>query len=188
MSSSSSFSSFISPLPASSSPASALYTERLVLRRWSLAELRAVTDPWARLAHWAQDYPADGDRVIAGFLAECDDPAAELAAPYGHRQIIERASGLVVGAISLMWPPDDGRIELGYGIVPSRRGRAYAPEAARAMVGFGLGAPGVHTVHADVEQANPASVRVLEKAGLTRGVSVAGLVRFQATRAEPSGS
>ncbi|MGW2325208.1 GNAT family N-acetyltransferase [Streptomyces sp. NPDC001700] len=114
--------------------------------------------------YWAGDFPAEGDQVIAGLFAEHPD----WLGPYGHRLIIERATGLVVGSIGLFWPPSDGAVEIGYGIVPSRRGRGYAPEATRALTAFALGAPGVHAVHATVELSNPASVRVLEKSGFRR--------------------
>ncbi|MEU5940421.1 GNAT family N-acetyltransferase [Micromonospora sp. NPDC047548] len=70
--------------------------------------------------------------------------------------------------MGLFWPPADGAVEFGYGVVLSRRGRGYATEAARAIVAFALTAPGVREVRADVEPANRASVRVLEKAGLHR--------------------
>ncbi|MBB4917112.1 GNAT family N-acetyltransferase [Streptosporangium saharense] len=135
-----------------------LTTGRLTLRPWAPHEITAVLDG-DRLAHWAPDFPAEGDHVIAGLLANQADG-------YGHRLIVERESGLVVGSIGLFWPPNEGALEIGYGVVPSRRGRGYASEATRAMVEFALGLPGVHTVHADVEPSNPASVRVLEKAGL----------------------
>ncbi|MGV9303936.1 GNAT family N-acetyltransferase [Nonomuraea sp. NPDC003727] len=154
-----------------------LITDRLVLRPWSSAELAAVLDG-PRLAHWAEDFPSEGDRVIAGFIAE--HPAA--AGEYGQRQIVERETGLVVGAIGLFWPPNDGSLEIGYGVVPSRRGRGYATEAAGAMVAFAFTAPGVHTVHAGVEQANPASARVLEKAGLRLLSSDATTARYAVTR------
>ncbi|WP_308250224.1 GNAT family N-acetyltransferase [Sphaerisporangium fuscum] len=140
-----------------------LTTDRLILRPWTPGEVTAVLDG-ARPAHWAQDFPAEGDQVIAGLFAE--HPA--WLGDYGHRQIIERDGGLVVGSIGLFWPPTDGTLELGYGVVPSRRGRGYAPEATRALAAFALTAPGVHTVHANVELSNPASVRVLEKAGFQR--------------------
>ncbi|MFI1433112.1 GNAT family N-acetyltransferase [Streptomyces lydicus] len=153
-----------------------LLTARLVLRPWSGSELAAVLGG-LRQPHWAADYPDDGDRVIAGFTAG----HPEARGTYGQRQIIERASGLVVGGIGLFPPSDDGSVEFGYGVVPSRRGRGYAPEAARALVAFALAAPGVHTVYADVEPANPASCRVLEKAGLERCAGRDGLVRFRAT-------
>lgn len=140
-----------------------LATERLVLRPWSPGELAAVVDG-RRLADWAEDFPAEGDRVIAGFLTE----HPEGLTAYGHRLVAERATGRVIGSIGLFWPPSDGALEVGYGIVVSRRGRGYASEATRALVEFALTAPGVDAVYANVELSNPASVRVLEKAGLRR--------------------
>ncbi|MFI7224785.1 GNAT family N-acetyltransferase [Nonomuraea angiospora] len=140
-----------------------LTTDRLVLRSWTPGEAGAVLHG-PRSAHWAEDFPAEGDHVIAGLFAEHPGWLGE----YGHRQIIERDGGLVVGSIGLFWPPADGTLEIGYGIVASRRGRGYAPEATRALTEFALGAPGVHTVCAGVELSNPASIRVLEKAGFER--------------------
>jgi RimJ/RimL family protein N-acetyltransferase len=160
-------------------PVAELTTERLVLRPWSPAEIAAVVDD-VRLPHWAADFPADGDRVIAGFLA--DDPAGPGA--HGHRRIVERASDLVVGSIGLFWPPADGVVEFGYGVVASRRGRGYATEAARAVVEFALSLPEVRAVCADVELTNPASVRVLEKAGLCRWSTDGTTARFRATAAD----
>jgi RimJ/RimL family protein N-acetyltransferase len=153
-----------------------LTTDRLVLRIWTLAEAEAVVNG-TRSAHWAEDFPAEGDQVIAGLFAE--HPAWLDA--HGHRQIIERVSGLVVGSIGLFWPPSDSAVEIGYGIVASRRGRGYAAEATRALTEFALTALGVHTVYADVEASNPSSIRVLEKAGFRRPSSAEPTVRFQAT-------
>ncbi|WP_316043403.1 GNAT family N-acetyltransferase [Actinomadura sp. CNU-125] len=99
---------------------------------------------------------------MAGLLAA--DPAADP----GQRQIVERETGLVIGSIGLFRPPVDGAVEFGYGVVPSRRGRGHATEAARAVVASALAEPDVRTVRAGVEPSNTASVRVLEKAGLRR--------------------
>ncbi|TWD84718.1 RimJ/RimL family protein N-acetyltransferase [Kribbella amoyensis] len=140
-----------------------LTTDRLLLRPWTTDEATGVLTG-IRRPHWAEDFPAEGDHVIAGLFAEHPAWLGE----YGHRQLVERGTGLVVGSIGLFWPPSDGRLELGYGVVPSRQGRGYASEAARALTAHALTAPEVHTVHATVELANPASIRVLEKAGFTR--------------------
>lgn len=160
--------------------ASDLTTDRLVLRRWTAVEVTAVL-AGARPAHWAEDFPAEGDQVVAGLFAEHPLWLGE----YGHRQIIERDSGLVVGSIGLFWPPADGTVEIGYGVVASRRGRGYAPEATRALTAFALTAPDVHTVEAEVELSNPASVRVLEKAGFHRRSTDHDLARFSTTRPRP---
>ncbi|MCC3772125.1 GNAT family N-acetyltransferase [Streptomyces sp. UNOC14_S4] len=141
-------------------------TDRLVLRPWTMAEATAVLGD-TRSPDWADDFPAEGDRVIAGLFGQFPAWLGE----YGHRLIIERDSGLVVGSIGLFWPPTEGTVEIGYGIVASRRGRGYAPEATRALADFALTAPDVHTVFANVELSNPSSARVLEKAGFHRWVT-----------------
>ncbi|MDP9867665.1 MULTISPECIES: GNAT family N-acetyltransferase [Streptosporangium] len=160
-----------------------LVTDRLVLRRWTPGEVTAVLDG-ARQVHWAEDFPAEGDQVIVGLFA--DNPA--WLGEYGHRQIIERAGGLVVGSIGLFWPPGEGALEIGYGIVASRRGRGYAPEATRALTEFAFTAPGVHMVHATVELSNPSSIRVLEKAGFRRWSTEAeeNTARYRATAPAPA--
>ncbi|BCL12512.1 GNAT family N-acetyltransferase [Micromonospora sagamiensis] len=137
-----------------------LSTDRLALRRWNPVEITAVLDG-TRLPNWAEDFPAEGDRVIVSLFG--DHPA--WLGEYGHRQIIERDSGLAVGSIGLFWPPTDGAVEIGYGVVASRRGRGYAAEATRALTEFAFTASGVDSVYANVDLSNPASIRVLEKAG-----------------------
>ncbi|GGW52873.1 N-acetyltransferase [Streptomyces lucensis JCM 4490] len=154
-----------------------LTTDRLVLRPWTAAEATAVLDN-TRSADWADDFPAEGDRVVAGLFGQFPAWLGE----HGHRLIIERDSGLVVGSIGLFWPPSEGTLEIGYGIVASRRGLGYAPEAARALAEFALTAPGVHTVFANVELSNPASVRVLEKAGFRRWATEENTARFRITK------
>jgi [ribosomal protein S5]-alanine N-acetyltransferase len=154
-----------------------LHTERLVLRVWTTAEAATVTEG-GRLDDWAEGFPAEGDQVIAPLIAA--EPA--WLGPFGHRLIVERESGLVVGSLGLFWPPSDGAVELGYGVAPSRRGRGYAPEAVRALTAHAYTAPEVKAVFAHVEPSNPASVRVLEKAGFTpAGPGVEeGTVRYDA--------
>lgn len=156
-----------------------LVTDRLALRTWTAADVSAVL-AGRRMPGWAADFPAEGDRAIAAYIAE--HPAA--LEEFGQRQIIERETGEVVGAIGLFWPPsDEGSLEFGYGVVESRRGRGYATEAARAIVEFARTAPGVDEVFATVDPANPASVRVLANLGLDRlPPNGDGLLRFRTPR------
>lgn len=162
---------------SSSSAPEQLTTDRLVLRPWTTAEATAVLGN-TRSVHWADDFPAEGDRVIAGLFEQ--HPA--WLGVYGHRLIIERDSGLVVGSIGMFWPPAEGTVEIGYGLVASRRGRGYATEAARALANFAFTVPEVHTVAAGAELSNPASVRVLEKAGFHRWTTEDNVARFRIAR------
>ncbi len=150
-----------------------LTTDRLLLRPWTGAEAAAVR-AGERRPDWAGDFPAEGDVVIAGLLAERPD----WLAAFGHHLVVERTTRLVVGSIGLFWPPEDGVVEIGYGIVPSRRGRRYAAEATVALTGFALTSPEVRSVSAQVERANPASVRVLEAAGFTLVADEGEVLRF----------
>ncbi|MGW1738087.1 GNAT family N-acetyltransferase [Nocardia sp. NPDC001965] len=154
-----------------------IHTRRLVLRAWTSADLTAVRTG-ARRPGWAADFPAAGDREIAEVLVEAS------AGPdrSGHRIVTERSSGSAIGSIGLFRRPNDGVLELGYGIVPSYRGRGYATEAATALAAHAFTAPGVHTVSASVDLANPASVRVLEKAGFARFRIAGAQAEFRLTR------
>jgi [ribosomal protein S5]-alanine N-acetyltransferase len=158
-----------------------LVTSRLLLPLIDAGHVAAVTSGHRR-EEWAEDFPAEGDIVIARMLAEDGIPAGDGAA-FGSRLVVERSTGLVVGGVGFLGPPADGSVEFGYGIVPSRQGRGYATEAAAALVAFGLALPGVREVVAHAEEANPASVRVLEKAGLVRRGRDGSLLEFAATRA-----
>ncbi|WP_280273837.1 GNAT family N-acetyltransferase [Nocardia wallacei] len=160
-----------------------LIGEHVLLRLWSETDLAAVRDG-IRRASWAADFPADGDRVIAGMIAETPEWAGE----FGHRLILERESVLAVGSIGLFWPPEHGAVEIGYGIVPSRRGRGLAAEATRLLTAFAFTEPRVDAVFATVETTNPASIRVLEKAGFERwSVSAAdGTERWGCRRDSPN--
>jgi RimJ/RimL family protein N-acetyltransferase len=61
-----------------------------------------------------------------------------------------------------------GEWEIGWSIEPDSWGRGYATEAARAVVGFAFGECKAHRISAFCAVDNAASVRVMEKLGMTR--------------------
>jgi [ribosomal protein S5]-alanine N-acetyltransferase len=158
-------------------------TRRLVLRPVPWDAVQAIT-AGRRLAGWAADYPAEGDAVIAGLLHGAGPdawPGADQA--WGHRQVVERDTGLVVGGIGFAGPPDAAHeVELGYGIVPSRQGRGYATEAVAAMLALAWADPAVTAVVATTGQGNAASRRVLEKAGFRQAGAEDGEIRYRLAR------
>lgn len=82
--------------------------------------------------------------------------------PWG---IYERETGELVGDCSLFHAEEHDAWELAYGVNRARWGRGYATEAARACVAYGFEELGLERIVADVDPANAASVRVLEKCG-----------------------
>jgi RimJ/RimL family protein N-acetyltransferase len=119
-----------------------------------------------RLASWASDFPSEGDKEIAALLSRTGVPTGDDRV-FGHRLMLERKTGQVVGGVGFFGPPANGQVEVGYGTVTSRRLRGYATEAVTAMIRHILRQPKVIEVVATADPDNPASIRVLEKAGLT---------------------
>jgi RimJ/RimL family protein N-acetyltransferase len=98
---------------------------------------------------------------------------------FGVWLIIERDTNTVVGDIGFMGPPDGGAVEIGFSVIPDRRRRGYATEAARTLADWALRLPEVREVSARSEPENEASARVLVAAGFARIGAGGGVVRWR---------
>jgi RimJ/RimL family protein N-acetyltransferase len=152
-----------------------LETERLVLRRFTPADVDAVT---------ALDSDPTVMRYITGGRPT---PREEIATDYlpwwmayyvrgerwGFWAAIEKATGDFIGWFHLrpndehpdrLDPPDEP--ELGYRLVRSAWGKGYATEGSRALVRKAFVELGASRVYATTMVVNEGSWRVMEKAGL----------------------
>jgi [ribosomal protein S5]-alanine N-acetyltransferase len=142
----------------------------------------------------AAGLPRDRAGVAAALAAELSDEwpnpdlygvlqrHAALTAELEHFGVwvmIERSTVTVVGDIGFHAPPADGVIEIGYSVVPSRRRRGYATEAARALVAWAAAQPDVRELVAGCDPANRASVATLERAGFERTEPADGELRWR---------
>ncbi|MFB7979696.1 GNAT family N-acetyltransferase [Streptomyces vinaceus] len=143
-----------------------LVTARLVLHPLTVSEAEQVVAGEAGSgARWASGYPTDGDVSAARrFLSTCansGDPQ-----PFGSYEIRRRADGQVIGGADFHGPADDnGSVTIGYGLVPSARGKGYASEALRALLLFAR-TRGVTCVKGDADLDNIASQHVMMAAGM----------------------
>lgn len=123
-----------------------------------------VANAGPRAENWEHDYPAEGDTDAAQmYLRQCregSDPQ-----PFGVYQIVRLADGKIVGGAGFHSPPQDGIVEIGYGIVPSARGHGFATAAAREIINIAR-AEGVRRAIARTETTNPASMKVLANIGM----------------------
>jgi ribosomal-protein-alanine N-acetyltransferase len=105
--------------------------------------------------------------------------------------IVIRSLPFGAGLAGFKGPPDpDGEVEIGYGIDSGHRNRGYMTEAVREMIGWAFAHDICRSVVGlDVEKANAASRRVLEKAGLTVFAETGELLNYRIRRGEepPSG-
>jgi len=143
-----------------------LWSDRLELRPLTAEMARAVVDG-ERDDSWAHDFPQDGDMVIARLTHDRGQASAD-ASLFGHHHVFERSTGTLVGTAGFFGPPgESGDVTLGYGIVPSARGRGIATEAVRCLVELATSDERVRSVLADTTRLNVASQRVLERVGFT---------------------
>lgn len=86
-----------------------------------------------------------------------------------HLMMLDRASGRIVGSISLFHADWEVRsAEIGYGVRGDQRGQGYASEALGAVARWALTEGGIQRAWLTANTDNVASVRVAEKAGFHR--------------------
>jgi RimJ/RimL family protein N-acetyltransferase len=139
-------------------------TARLQLHAIDVAEAERIV---ARSAGpndaWADDFPFEGDiGAVGGFLLATTTRGEQR--PFGYYRITRLSDGLAVGGIGFKGQPDDGSVEIGYGLAPSARGDGYAAEAVSALLTVAA-ENGVAKVIADTTPDNIASQRTLTRAG-----------------------
>ena len=153
----------------------ALTTERLVLRPVTQRDHAAL------LAHWTtpdvRQFLFDGGIMSEGEIAEAiEDSARDFAAAgYGLWLIHEKGRADLIGTAGLR-PLEDLGLEIFYSLAPGSWGRGYATEAARAVVEHALGPLGLPEVLAEVDEGNTASIRVIERLGMTPFEVVPGVL------------
>ena len=78
-------------------------------------------------------------------------------------------TGLVVGKAGFHAPPDpDGRVEVGYAVVPELRRRGYARAALEVLLERAAREPAVRVVRASVSPDNAASLGLIAQYGFVR--------------------
>lgn len=101
---------------------------------------------------------------ILQMLADLDARVGETFSPASWL-IVENHE--VVGLCSIVRPPEEGEIAIGYGIAPSRQGRGIAGRAVSEIVAWAHSIARIRAITAETGVANIASQRVLIRNGFT---------------------
>lgn len=96
--------------------------------------------------------------------------------PHPTEFALRRADGFLIGAIGVMLHEGKGahRGELGYWLAKAYRGQGLMTRAVRAVAAYGFETLGLKRIEATAFVHNPASQRVLERAGFVREGTLAG--------------
>lgn len=127
--------------------------------------------------NWDAEYPLADELDPLRGLAQSTDPD-----PNFTMYVIRRSSdGRAVGGFGFFGPPDEeGRIEFGYGLIPSARNQGLATEAVQLALTFAA-QHGAKIAAADTEASNLPSQRVLTRAGLLETGRDGSLILYSRT-------
>jgi len=144
-----------------------LFTKRLILRPFALTDGPTVRELAGNIKiaentlNMPYPYPeGEAEKWIATHAAEFSGKRNLVLA------ICKKDDSTLVGCIGLQLNLYVGNAELGYWIGEPYWKNGYATEAAREMIRFGFEKLGLHKVFAHVYVTNPASAKVLRKAGM----------------------
>ena len=145
-------------------------TERLVLRDfveadWPQVQAYASDPEVVRYMSWGPNSEEETRDFLRQKLeAQAADPRAEF-----DLAVVLRDTGRLIGACGITVSSARTRCAwVGYCFHRDFWGQGYATEAARAVVGFGFEALGLHRIFSTCDTENLASARVLEKVGMRR--------------------
>ena len=141
-----------------------LNTERLVLRGFETGDAVSVyayaqSEKVAGMAGFAPHKTVEDSRAMVQTFMEKE----------AHWAIVEKATGSVIGSISLQTDGKRPKIEnarrMGYVLGEKYWGRGYATEACREILRYAFEDVGCPVISADLFPANIKSKRVLKKLG-----------------------
>ena len=145
-----------------------LATERLDLRQLREGDadfiFRLLNDPsWLRyIGDRGVRSVEDARRYIV------DGPVAMyVKLGFGLFLVERRSDGVAMGLCGLLKRDGLDDVDIGFAFFPEFGGQGYALEAARATLDYGVARHGLHRIVAITSQENVASIRLLEKLGLS---------------------
>jgi ribosomal-protein-alanine N-acetyltransferase len=144
-----------------------LETERLLIRPMRPEDAEDLWEMLADASTW-QFIGAQAVRSLEDARGLVERKAAyQEEHGFAMWTVIERASGRAIGDCGLQLLEGGPEVELGYHMTPALRGRGFTTEAARACLDAGTGQLGLDRIVAVAWPENPASIRVMQKAGMT---------------------
>jgi ribosomal-protein-alanine N-acetyltransferase len=144
-------------------------TTRLVLRSYALADA-------ARVQQMCNDWEV-AKTTLALPHPYPDGAAEQWIATHAEQlekgvgltlAITLKTGGLVIGSVGLSIRDVHSRGELGYLVAREHWNRGYCTEAARALIDYGFNTLGLNRIQAMHFPYNPASGRVMQKAGMMK--------------------
>lgn len=146
-------------------PSPLIHTERLVLRRPRVDDAQALFEGYAsrpeivRYLTWPPHGSVEDTRQFLSWVGAAWDRGDEFS-----YVICPSQEGAPIGMIGIH--PAGTRVNFGYVIGPEHWGKGYTAEALSVLVEWSLAQEAIWRAGAYCDIENPASARVMEKAGM----------------------
>jgi RimJ/RimL family protein N-acetyltransferase len=146
----------------------ALETERLILRRIELSDAPLVYEYMKdrEIAFNTKLIPYPYTDGAAEEWINRTHEAGEQGDDFSFA-VTRKTDSLFMGACGIHRIPEHQRAEIGYWLGKPHRGQGYMSEATRQVIQFGFEELSLNRIYAGYFTRNPASRRVMEKAGMT---------------------
>lgn len=143
-----------------------LETPRLYLREMTPedAEVAYILNLDPEVLRYTGDDPFESIEEAKTFL---ENYSSYHTYGFGRWGVILKETGEYLGWCGLKYTPELDEFDIGYRLMKQFWGKGYATEAAEACLEFGFTQFNMKTIVGRAMPANVASVRVLEKIGLT---------------------
>jgi [ribosomal protein S5]-alanine N-acetyltransferase len=154
-------------------------TERLILEKFQLTDTQAVFD------HWLSDERVSDNRVSAAHqsVSQTEKRLTKIVSDYKNEEfcywaIKLKESAELIGEIDL-YDIDKvtGNCEVSYSLGYEWWNKGYGTEALRAIVEFGFRHMNLHKISAAHNTDNPASGRIMSKAGMVQEGTIRDMIR-----------
>ncbi len=144
-----------------------LATPRLLLREYRGGDWKGLLEVYADPEVGRYEAVLAGAKEVRGFIRRSFRLRDE--EPRVHYSLAVETEGRLIGGVRLsIQNREHGEADVAYALNRGFWGRGYATEAVRALLGFGFEKLKLHRIFAACHVENAASIRVLEKAGMTR--------------------
>jgi ribosomal-protein-alanine N-acetyltransferase len=143
-----------------------LQTQRLLLRELTPADAESFyllnSDP--EVLQYTGDEPFKDTEAAKEFL-ESYSHYKEYG--FGRWAVINKADGAFLGWCGLKYTPESNEYDIGFRFFKKCWNMGYATESATACLDYGFNRLGMNTIVGRAMKANTASVKVLEKIGMS---------------------
>ncbi|MDQ2656419.1 MAG: GNAT family N-acetyltransferase [Bacteroidota bacterium] len=155
---------------------SRIETDRLLLQRLRYEDAEEIFYAYAskpeatKFLSWITHRSVDDTRAFLGYAVE----SWNLGTDYSYS--IRLKNGMLIGSIGLVH--DDGKVQVGYVLSPAHWNKGYMTEACRNVLSVLRRIHGIYRIGTFVDADNIASVKVLEKCGMTEEARLRKWFRF----------